>query len=139
MTRRDLALSLLQDAGPRGVTTSEFMNAGVGSRYSARVRELRQAGWSITSERIREGSWRYTLEPPLEPLSGPRWWKESHPERDMDDTERGVASVPLPRSDSPLGAVPRSSESSPPPDQDGTRLFELPSRYDELAARSGKQ
>jgi hypothetical protein len=61
MTRRDLALHLLREAGSRGITTAEFLRAGVGSRYSARIMELRQAGHVIEAERIREGSWRYVL------------------------------------------------------------------------------
>lgn len=60
-TRRDLVLKLLKGAGARGVTTNELLAAGVGSRYSARVLELRERGYGITSERIRNGQWRYTL------------------------------------------------------------------------------
>ncbi len=61
MTRRDLALRQLQRAGDRGVTTAEFLGAGVGSRYSARVLELRELGYVISSERVRDGQWRYCL------------------------------------------------------------------------------
>lgn len=61
MTHKELALHLLREAGDRGVTTAEMLQAGVGSRYSARLLELRQEGHLIESERIREGSWLYTL------------------------------------------------------------------------------
>jgi hypothetical protein len=66
-TRRDLALQLLRDAGGRGVTTAELIASGVGARYSARVLELRELGFGITSERVRDGQWRYTL------VSEPGW------------------------------------------------------------------
>jgi len=60
-TRKWLLLSLLEAAGSRGVTTAECMSAGVGSRYSARLLELREAGYTVQSVRERDGSWRYTL------------------------------------------------------------------------------
>lgn len=62
MTKRELALRLLQDAGPRGVTTAEFLRAGVGSRYGARLREIREAGYDIVSERLTASSFRYELQ-----------------------------------------------------------------------------
>jgi hypothetical protein len=60
MTRRLLLLNLLEQAGDRGVTTGELLNAGVGSRYSARLMELREEGY-VEGTREREGSWRYVL------------------------------------------------------------------------------
>lgn len=80
-TRRNLVLRLLRAAGDRGVTTGELLGAGVGSRYGARIGELRADGFIITSEREREGEWRYRLlrepgaaPPPvaLEPRRAPR-------------------------------------------------------------------
>jgi hypothetical protein len=108
VTRRDLALSLLRDAGARGVTTHELLDSGVGSRYSARIRELRQEGHQITSERIREGSWRYTLE---------------------SDVGREAEPVPLGAGLS-SGGVPSTS-----PPSDAARLFDPPSRWDEVRER----
>ncbi len=61
MTRRALLGHLLEQAGERGLTTAELLQAGIGSRYSARIWELREAGWVIEAHRIRDGSWRYTL------------------------------------------------------------------------------
>lgn len=61
MTRKWLLLRLLEDAGQKGVTTAEVMQAGVGSRYGARLLELRTDGYTIRSERERAGSFRYTL------------------------------------------------------------------------------
>lgn len=61
MTRRALVLQLLRQAGDSGVTTAELLRAGCGSRYGARLLELRKAGFVITSERVREGQWRYRL------------------------------------------------------------------------------
>lgn len=60
-TRRDLLAHLLREAGNRGITTGELLQAGVGSRYSARLLELRELGWVVEAKRIRDGSWRYTL------------------------------------------------------------------------------
>jgi hypothetical protein len=60
-TRRALVYQLLRDAGPRGVTTNDLLLAGVGSRYSARILELREVGYVIESQRLRDGQWRYTL------------------------------------------------------------------------------
>lgn len=71
MTRRGLCLHLLREAGERGVTTAELLQAGVGSRYSARILELRTEGYVIESERIREGSWRYVLTHDAERAAGP--------------------------------------------------------------------
>lgn len=62
MTRAALLLSLLEDAGEVGITTAEILQAGVGSRYGARILELRKAGHQITSERIRDGAWLYKLD-----------------------------------------------------------------------------
>ena len=61
MTRRQLVLHLLREAGPRGVTTAELLQAGCGSRYGGRLFELREQGHVIEGERLREGSWRYRL------------------------------------------------------------------------------
>ena len=61
MTRRDTLAGLLRAAGSRGVTTAEILQAGVGSRYGARLLELREAGWVVAVSREREGSHRYRL------------------------------------------------------------------------------
>lgn len=61
MTRKQLALHLLEEAGERGITTGELMKAGVGSRYGARLLELRAEGHIIESVRLRDGAWKYTL------------------------------------------------------------------------------
>lgn len=67
MSKREHVLQLLRDAGPRGVTTAEFLEAGCGSRFGARVQELRDAGATVDVCRVRDGSYRYTLRSP-----GPR-------------------------------------------------------------------
>lgn len=61
VTRRQLTLHLLREAGGRGVTTSEFLEGGCGSRFGGRILELREQGHMIETERVREGSFRYTL------------------------------------------------------------------------------
>lgn len=53
-----LILGRLQD-GP--ALAAELVACGGGYRYSARIRELRQAGHNITTENLGDGVWRYTL------------------------------------------------------------------------------
>lgn len=43
----------------RWVTTHDLLMAGCGSRYSARIMELRHLGYEIEAEQVRPGSWRY--------------------------------------------------------------------------------
>lgn len=59
-TQRDRILAALREAGPRGLTTPELLQAG-GFRYSSRLRELRQQGHVITSESLGENRFRYVL------------------------------------------------------------------------------
>jgi len=54
-------LTMLQEAGPRGVTTAAFLDAYIG-RFSARIGELRSVGLTITGKRESEHSWRFVLE-----------------------------------------------------------------------------
>jgi hypothetical protein len=112
MTRKALTLSLLRDAGERGVETAEFLNAGVGSRYGARLLELRNEGHVIEAERIRNGSWKYTL------LS-----------------EAGIGAGPsrpsLGASVDSGGALPSGTDTAPPKSA-AQQLFSPPSRYDRL-------
>lgn len=55
---------LLKAAGPRGVTSGEFIRAYV-ERFSARILELRQLGLEIRTERIEgRAQSRYTLRGP---------------------------------------------------------------------------
>lgn len=67
MTRRDLVKKLLED-NPKGVTTSQFLRAGCGSRYGARVQELRDQGHNISCTCVRAGEFLYVLNS-SEPLS----------------------------------------------------------------------
>lgn len=91
MTRRDLLAHLLVEAGDRGLTTAELLQAGVGSRYSARLLELRELGWVIESERIRDGSWRYTL------VRKPDVDRDASPRRDSAEgtPAQGTRGVPV--------------------------------------------
>jgi len=61
MTNKQTMLAALRAGGSAGVTTAELMRVGCGSRYGARLLELRAEGFEISSERVRDGSWRYTL------------------------------------------------------------------------------
>ena len=60
MTQLSETKRLLRRAGPRGVTTGEFIDARI-PRFSARIDELRDAGWVIHRARLRASSYRYTV------------------------------------------------------------------------------
>jgi hypothetical protein len=61
VSKKQLFLDLLRKRGRYGVTTRELLEAGCGSRYGARLAELRDDGHVVTGVRLRNGSWRYTL------------------------------------------------------------------------------
>ena len=52
MTRKEITLALLQTAAAneKGVTTQEFLTRGAGSRFSARIFELKQDGFIIQGQ-----------------------------------------------------------------------------------------
>ncbi len=59
MSQKQTVLAMLRE-GPQ--TTADFLDAGI-PRYSARIAELRQEGYSIPpGERVRKGSWVFKLE-----------------------------------------------------------------------------
>jgi len=60
VAQRDLVLRMLRDAGRRGVTNVAFYEAHV-PRFGGRLLELRQAGYSIRTERLWSGNFRYVL------------------------------------------------------------------------------
>lgn len=60
MTQREKVLTKLEQAGEDGVTTADFL-ADYMPRFSARIKELRDAGHLIATERISASSSRYTL------------------------------------------------------------------------------
>ena len=60
MTQRDHVLHMLQDAGDRGITTGEFLDARI-SRFSARIDELRRDGYMIVKHRVTASRYRYEL------------------------------------------------------------------------------
>jgi hypothetical protein len=69
MSKRGLVRRLLLEAGPRGVTTADFLQAGCGSRFGARVQELRDAGYVIDARPRGAGSWLYVLAEQSRPQS----------------------------------------------------------------------
>lgn len=114
MTKRDLARQLLERAGAGGVTTSQFLRAGVGSRFGARLQELRDQGFDISSERVRDGEHRYILRGrPSSP--GP---VAQTPQSGEADAQRPGAYAPDPKRRA--GAVESPSGCA------GSALFELP-------------
>ncbi len=60
MTQRQRVLALLVLNDEDGVTTGEFLSHFLPS-FPKRIWELRGEGYEISSERLREGSWRYVL------------------------------------------------------------------------------
>ena len=60
--RRELVLRELRRAGRNGATTAQLCHPQVGGvRFSARIEELRKAGFVITQRYERPGSHRYVL------------------------------------------------------------------------------
>jgi hypothetical protein len=55
------ALRVLEEAGDRGLTTGELTRM-VGTRFGARILELRRAGYVISEERIKANQSLYVLE-----------------------------------------------------------------------------
>ncbi len=90
MTRRDLLLNVLEQAGARGVTTAEIIQAGVGSRYGARLLELRERGYVVEAVRVRDGSYRYTL------LGGPGRPAACPPDLAYDNAPLAMFDTPAP-------------------------------------------
>ncbi len=59
---KDLVRHRLEEAGPHGVSTADFLRAGCGSRFGARIHELRhEEGLRIDERYLRPGSSLYTL------------------------------------------------------------------------------
>lgn len=59
MTNKDRTLELLKDQ--EWVYTGDFLRAGCGSRFGARIAELRDEGHEILCEAVRPGEYRYKL------------------------------------------------------------------------------
>lgn len=58
-TKKQMVLNLLQANGK--VRTSEFLANGCGSRFGARIQELRREGYVIESKALRQGEHQYHL------------------------------------------------------------------------------
>lgn len=68
LTRKEITLSLLEAAGENGVKTQDFLVKGAGSRFGARIKELRDEGYIIegrvtptNGKRRRVNGFTYTL------------------------------------------------------------------------------
>ena len=59
-TQKQRVLAMLEEAGSRGVTTAQFLEAHI-PRFGGRILELRDEGHRIETHRVREGSFRYVL------------------------------------------------------------------------------
>jgi hypothetical protein len=66
LNQRQKIIELLRRNGKAGLLTSDFLRIPI-ARYSSRLRELRQQGYGISTERITEGCYKYVLrfEPPV--------------------------------------------------------------------------
>jgi hypothetical protein len=62
---RERVLMALQDAGAPGLTTDQMIEVG-GERFNVCVNDLRAAGHDVQALKIREGSWRYWMDPPAD-------------------------------------------------------------------------
>lgn len=61
-TAKQRVLTALRQAGPHGLQTADLCQPTIGGRqFPARVMELRAEGHTITSEIVRQGSWKYIL------------------------------------------------------------------------------
>lgn len=87
MTQRDRTLMLLQRAGSEGVSTAAFLEAYI-PRFSARIEELRREGFQIARERLRQGSFKYTLTD----VGGGVGQGQSHTPREVDGADPGTSS-----------------------------------------------
>lgn len=63
MNQREQVLAMLKQAGDRGVTTADFLGAYL-PRFSARIKELRDEGHTIRTERLSQSSSRYIFVAP---------------------------------------------------------------------------
>jgi hypothetical protein len=97
MSQRERVYTMLKQAGERGVTTADFLQAYT-PRFSARIKELRDAGHVIETERISSSSSRYKLLPANQvcPVAGARGGSEvlGGPETGSRGSRRGVGIVP---------------------------------------------
>ena len=61
MTQNERVLKMLQEAGDRGLTNHDFLDARI-SRFGARLDDLRRQGWDIPAGRwVARGKYRYKL------------------------------------------------------------------------------
>ncbi len=119
-------LQLLREAGAEGATTHDFWQAGCGSRYSARIMELRARGAIIETTRIRQGCSRYVLtqDIDIEREAGSGMTPPSSP-----------TSLPLGAESERYSTQPLSVALSHDPGDAQGQLFERPApTFDELVA-----
>lgn len=58
--QREKILNLLRQRGRAGAFNSDLV--GIAYRYSSRLREIRQMGFEVSTQYVREGVFRYVLE-----------------------------------------------------------------------------
>jgi hypothetical protein len=89
MTKKELTLKLLRDAGKEGVDNRTLVNEGVW-RYSARIKELRDEGHNIRTIRLDRGHFRFVYEPSRSGLLG----AVGKPQQDKEPSGGGTESPP---------------------------------------------
>lgn len=60
LNQRQRIVQLLRQNGKAGVLTADFLRIPI-ARYSSRLRELRQMGYEISTERLTESCFKYVL------------------------------------------------------------------------------
>lgn len=96
---------ILRDAGPRGCTTHEILEAGVGVRFGGRVRELREAGYEISASPIGSTTHSYLYVLVSSPEVGGECAAASTDREALDPPVRATEAVTLAPSTGPRCAV----------------------------------
>jgi hypothetical protein len=94
VTQQERVLHMLRTAGARGVTNAQFATAYL-PRFSARIKELRERGFDITTERLGEGRFRYVLHTTERAGVSHHARSEGHPFSPVPAVGPGPVRVPL--------------------------------------------
>lgn len=121
-----LVRHLLEEAGAKGVTTSDFVAAGCGSRFGGRIHELRHDdGMEIEQRYLRPGASIYFMAPAMASASAP-----------PAAAAPSAAAHQAPALTQPAVSPPQDGADA---DETAGQLFAMPVRepsFDELVPRS---
>jgi hypothetical protein len=119
VSQREQVYTMLKQAGSEGVTNGQFVNVSI-LRYSARIKELRDAGHRIEGRQITRGTFRYELLPTNQVCSVEEVGGDTH---DLGESAAGGKLPPDP--------APRGSSR-------GAEIQRRPVRWESAAATSGE-